>query len=185
MVCIRSAVSDQRKPVRVADGSVSYERATALRRTGRRLSGAAWAAAALTFLGPVCAMLGHVAGVGAARWFLLLAPALCAAHIYGAVLTASVVRGAGRSLVMCGAGVCAALIPGVGCIAMFIAAQLADDLLQGGHSRGRLWNLSDEDLIKFGNAACPHCDYDLRGLRVGICPECGGLLPRTNGPSNA
>ncbi len=25
---------------------------------------------------------------------------------------------------------------------------------------------------------CPHCDYDTRGLRVSVCPECGGRLPR-------
>ncbi|MBK8267889.1 MAG: hypothetical protein IPK83_06120 [Planctomycetes bacterium] len=29
---------------------------------------------------------------------------------------------------------------------------------------------------------CPHCDYDLRGIASGICPECGNTIPPPSNP---
>jgi hypothetical protein len=38
--------------------------------------------------------------------------------------------------------------------------------------------MSDNDPTQF----CPECRYDLRGLSVSICPECGNIFDRTKLP---
>lgn len=120
--------------------------------------------------------------------FLLFAYSICAAIAVGVVVVV------GRLAVLCGHSPAAVAVACICMIVPFVAIVMilsingtAISLLRRTGVRVGLLGVPASEMVKLYEGWCSRCGYDLRGLQVDRCPECGMMIEGepgdvTNGP---